>query len=126
MKTTYLRLGTLVLVATGALVLAGLVGGGQEAPPPAPEWLDGTGKVIPEKLPERVFVAGPDGELVRCGNGELLQVKPGGEPPPFRPLRGVLPAQIQSDEPFVPRCGSGPNGHLNPISVPVSQDPLRK
>jgi hypothetical protein len=114
------------LAAAVAFVPAGIVFGGQEAPPPAPEWVDpATGKSIPSKVPEFVNVIGPDGELVRCANGKLLKARPM-QPPTAAPLRGVPIATPDPDEVLVPRCGKGANGHLNPVVVPISADPLRQ
>ena len=120
----------MLLRATIVLAAASVVGlsiiavgdGGQENAPPRPAWVNADGTIDAARAPERVYVEGPDGELVRCANGKLLQVPALQMPPPPAP-RGVPPAS--ATEALVPRCGTGRDAHLNPVSVPQSRDPLR-
>jgi hypothetical protein len=121
MRRTFV-LGLLLL---GALVAAGLVVAAGSSEPERPPWVAADGRLVPERLPAFFEVAGPDGAPVVCANGRRLKVRSANlfAPPPD-PDRLAGPQRRPGAEETVWRCGMGPNPHLNPRTVPLSEDPL--
>lgn len=114
----------IALCAAVTTVLAVAATGGQgPQEPPKPDWVDATGRVDPSKLPEYIFVAGPNGEPVTCKNGQQLRIRGRSLIAPPPPIQ-LTDSPRQTGESVVYRCGKGANPHLNPLLVPESADPL--
>ena len=79
--TGVLRKRMVVLLALVALALTGFYAGttlaARDAPPPPPPWVDAEGKTDPSDLPDRVPVAGPDGQTVGWIELEKTPPRPG-------------------------------------------------
>lgn len=119
MRTTLLMaLGTVLLMAATSVVSA------QETVPPPPEPAVDNSTIDTEPMP----IAGPDGEWIRCPDGQLLEVTP--LEWLNAPNLGESVETNESDaeetvyratEMIVPRCGPGGGGSDGqPIFVPES------
>ena len=88
-------------------------------PPPWPEDFPKPGEMVP--------VVGPNGQLIRCPDGDLLKVEMGGPTPSEldkarpAPSNAGFPGEEVVD-PIVPRCGPGGGGaDGRAIWMPASQ-----
>jgi hypothetical protein len=63
----------------------------KNTPPPRPAWVGADGKVLIDKAPKEVSVAGPDGNLVKDASGKERKVPTHFVPPP--PVRVPSPSQ---------------------------------
>lgn len=86
---------SLVLGSTIGMVVysqaAGQADDVAEPAPPLPPWVRSDGTTDFEKMPPRVPVAGPDGEILRNSDGSYVTVERPGPPPAPPPFRSDSP-----------------------------------
>lgn len=70
------------LLATGAVAVHAASG---EGPPPSPAWVNPDGSVDEDKIPAQAPVVGPDGNLLRDEQGNVIKVPVRRGPPPGGP-----------------------------------------
>ncbi len=111
-----MRQRLLLLVAASALAAVLGVGYAASVGPERPTHL-------PNPAVEEVFVAGPDGEALRC-NGRLVKVSRsalGTRTPPLTPEQAAQRSVLMEPPVKVPRCAKGPAGKETGAVVFVDQ-----